>query len=243
MAGAYPYENGACLTNSNETFFDEIHKRKKGGGMVLIYDIMDGIRERPVLFMGSKSITLLRSFLDGAVYASHILGIEDGYNDFSPIPFRFFNDYVAQFYNYVESTAGWTNMILNKNNGEEESSFDMFYTLLDNFRSINITKIQKCVLTQEQINYHIKNEYAPKRVLHNDCNRIEPLFIDPKAIYLIELSNNSGYLCIVEGNDTIFLYSFLLRSRQSAMKYFKSNFSGSYNWYLVESLPEEFEWV
>lgn len=210
---------------------------------MLIYDIMDVLRERFALYMGSKSITLLRSFLDGAVYASHILGIDDGYNDFSPIPLRFFNDYVAQFYNYFESTAGWMNMILNKNNGEEETSFDMFYTLLDNFRSINISKIQKCVLTQEQKNFHIVNEYAPKRVSHNDCNRIEPLFIDPKAIYLIELSNSLGYLCMVEANKTIFLHSCLLRSRQSAIKYFKSHFSGSYNWYLVESIPEKFVWV
>jgi hypothetical protein len=218
-------------------------KDTKGGGMVLIYDIMDAVRERPALFMGSKSITVLRSFLDGAVYTSHILGIDDGYNDFSPIPFRFFNDYVAQFYNYFESTSGWRNMILNKNNSDEKASFDIFYTLLDNFRSINILKIQKCVLTQEQINYHTENEYAPKRVLYNNCNRIEPLFIDSKAIYLIELSNNSGYLCMVEGYNSIYLHSFLLGSRQSAIKYFKSNFSGSYHWYLVERIPEKFEWV
>ena len=210
---------------------------------MLIYDIMDGVRERPALFMGSKSITVLKSFLDGAVYASYLLGIDVSYNDFSPIPFRFFNDYVAQFYNYFESTSGWMHMILDKNNGEEKASFDIFYTLLDNFRSITISKIQKCVLTQEQINYHIENEYAPKRVLHNDCNRIEPLFIDPKAIYLIELSNNSGYLCMVEGCNTIFLHSFLLRSRQFAIKYFKCNFSGSYHWYLVESIPKKFMWV
>lgn len=215
----------------------------KGGGKVLIYDIIDGVRERPALFMGSKSITVLRNFLNGAVYASHTLGIDDSYNDFSPIPFRFFNDYVAQFYNYFESTSGWMNMILDKNNGDEKASFDIFYTLLDNFRSINISKIQKCILTQEQINYHIENEYAPKRVLHNDCNRIEPLFIDPKAIYLIELSNNSGYLCMVEGYDTIFLHSVLLRSRQSAIKYFRSSFGDSNNWYLVKSIPEKFEWI
>lgn len=210
---------------------------------MLIYHIMDDVRERPVLFMGSKSITVLRSFLDGAGYTSHILGIDDGYNEFSPIPFRFFNDYVAQFYNYFESTSGWMNMILNKNNGDETASFDMFYTLLDNFRSINISKVQKCVLTQEQIKYHIENEYAPKRSLHNDCNRIEPLFIDPKAIYLIELSSSSGYLCMVESCDTIFLYSFLLSSRQSAINYFRSNFSGSYQWHLIESIPKKFEWV
>jgi len=210
---------------------------------MLIYDIMDGVRERPALFMGSKSITALKNFLDGAVYTSHILGIDDGYNYFSPIPFRFFNDYVAQYYNYFESTSGWMNMILYKNNGEEKVSFDTFYTLLDNFRSITISKIQKCVLTQEQINYHTEYEYASKRLLNKGCNRIEPLFIDPKAIYLIELSNNSGYLCIVECDDTIFLHSSLLRSRQSAIKYFKSNFSGFYNWHLVESIPHLFSHI
>lgn len=211
--------------------------------MVLLYKIVDGVRERPALFMGSKSITVLNSFIDGVMYASLILGIDEGFNDFSPIPFRFFNDYVARFYNYFESTSGWMNMILNKNDGDEKTSFDIFYTLLDSFRSINISKIQKCVLTQEQINYHNENEFAPKRVLYNACKRIEPLFIDPKAIYMIELSNNSGYLCMVECYDTIFLHLVLLRSRQSAIKYFKSNFSGSYNWYIVESIPEKFEWV
>ena len=211
---------------------------------MLIYDIMDGVREKPALFMGSKSITALRNFLDGAIYASQILGIDDdGCNDFSPIPFRFFNDYVAQFYNYFESTSGWMNMILNKNNGEEKDSFDIFYKLLDDFRSINISKIQKCVLTQEQINYHMENEYTNKRVLNNDSNQIEPLFIGPKAIYLLELSNNSGYLCMVEGNETNFLHSFLLRSRQSAIEYFKSSFGESNNWYLVKNIPEAFDWV
>ena len=211
---------------------------------MLIYDIMDGVREKPALFMGSKSITALRNFLDGAIYASQILGIDDdGCNDFSPIPFRFFNDYVAQFYNYFESTSGWMNMILNKNNVEEKDSFDIFYKLLDDFRSINISKIQKCVLTQEQINYHMENEYTNKRVLNNDSNQIEPLFIGPKAIYLLELSNNSGYLCMVEGNETNFLHSFLLRSRQSAIEYFKSSFGESNNWYLVKNIPEAFDWV
>ena len=210
---------------------------------MLIYDILDSVREKPALFMGSKSITVLRSFLDGVTYASNILGIEDGYCDFSPIPFRFFNDYVAHFYNYFEATSGWKNMIINKNNGEEKASFDIFYVLLDNFRSINISKIQKCDLTQEHINYHIENEYAPKRAIYNNCNQMKPLFIDPSAIYLIELSKNSGYLCMVEGYNTIYLHSILLRNRQDAIKYFNNNFSGSYNWYRVESIPEKFEWV
>jgi hypothetical protein len=210
---------------------------------MLIYDILDGVRERPSLYMGNKSITALKTFLNGATYTSHILGIDDGYNDFSPIPFRFFNDYVAQYYNYVESTSGWANMILSENNGDEKASFDIFFTLLNNFRSINISKIEKCVLTQEQINYHIESEYATKRVMHNGSNRIEPLFINPKALYLIELSNNLGYLCMVEGYDTIFLHSFLLWNRQFAIEYFMRNFSGSYHWYLVDSIPDQFKLV
>lgn len=215
----------------------------KGGSLVLIYDILDGVREKPALFMGSKSITLLRSFLDGAGYASHIHGIDDAYDGFSPIPFRLFNDYVAHFYNYFEATSGWMNMILDKNNGDEEVSFDIFYTLLDNFRSINISKIQKCVLTQAHIKYHYENEYATKRVPHNNSNQIEPLFLDPKAIYLIELSNNAGYLCMIEGYNTIYLDSSLFRNRQLAIEYFERNFGCSFHWDLVESIPEKFEWV
>ncbi len=210
--------------------------------MLLIYDILDSVRERPALLMGSKSITVLRNFLDGAGYASHIFGIDDGYNDFSPIPFRFFNDYVARFYNYIECTAGWTNMILDRNNGDEQASFDKFYTLLDNFRSINISKIHKCALSQEQIDYHIESEFAPKRILHNDCNQIEPLFIQPKEIYMIELSNNSGYLCMIDGYGTSYLHSSLLTSREAAIEYFKSNFSGTYHWYLVDDIPAKFDW-
>lgn len=207
---------------------------------MLIYDIMDEVRDKPALFMGSKSITVLNSFLDGAVYTLNKLGIDIGYNDFSPIPFCFFNNYVARYYNYFEPTSGWMNMILNKNGGEEKTSFDILYTLLDNFRSIEILNIKKCILTQEQINYHMENELAKKRVLDNDANRIIPLFTDPKSVYLLELSNHSGYLCMVEACNTILLHSELLPSRQSAIKYFKSIFGGSYHWFFVENNPMGF---
>jgi hypothetical protein len=48
---------------------------------------------------------------------------------------------------------------------------------------------------------------------------------------------------MVEGYDKILLHSFLLRSRQYAIKYFESNFSGCYNWFFVDSIPEKFEWI
>ncbi len=210
---------------------------------MLIYDILDSIREKPALFMGSKSLTVLRNFLEGALYTSQILGMEDGDQEFAPVPFRFFNDYVAQSYNYYESTSGWKNMILDKHRGEEKTSFDAFYTLLDNFRSIEIIKIQKSDLTQDQINHYMENEYAPKSIILSDCNGTKPLFTNPKAIYLVELFNDLGYLCMIEDGDTIFLYSSLLRSRQSAIKYLNCFFDGSYQWYIVESIPEKFEWI
>lgn len=209
---------------------------------MLIYDILDRVRERPALFVGKKRLTLLKSFLEGATFSAYMLGIDSGYDDFSPIPFRFFNDYVAKYYNY-EATSGWGDMILSKTNGENETGVDAFYTLLDSFRSIAIAKIQKCILTQEQIYYHMENEHAPKRLSLNDYNQTKPLFADPEAIYLIELSDDSGYLCLVESHNTSFLYSCLLRSRRCAIKYFKRNFSGSYHWHSAESIPEKFEWV
>jgi len=216
---------------------EHLLKDKEGGGIVLIYDIMDGVRERPALYMGSKSITVLQNFLFGAVYTSHILGIDDGYDEFSPIPFRFFNDYVAHFYDYFESTSGWMNIILNKNNNNEEASFDIFYMLLDMFRSINISKIQKCILTQEQIIYCNKNECGPFYVLPPDSTKNKGVLVDPKAVYLIELSDNAGFLWMIELKGKSYFCNSLFKKRMSAIESFHCYFGGSFQWYAVKKMP------
>lgn len=206
------------------------------------YEVIKEIIERPCLYMGSKSLTILKAFLDGFNFALNKQGLVYEDIGLSQIPFCYFNDFVAAHYNYSESTSGWKNMILNKNNNDEEVSFDVFYTLFYKFYSIEITKISRCALTFNHIDYHYNNSKAPKHLLPPDYIQTEPCLINPKTIYLIELTENAGYLCMVELYNKNNLSSQLFKNKKSAIEYFKMNFGGSFIWEQTEQIPEAFEY-
>ena len=189
--------------------------------------------------MGCKSLTVLKSFLDGASYALYKLGLDEDDNILNPIPFRFFNDFVANYYDYYESTSGWKSMILKMNKNDEELCFDVFYMLFDKFHSIRIANKYKCILTPEHIEYC---HNSTKQMLPPSYIQKEPIFINPKAIFLIELSEDSGCLCMVELLNKIILEMHLFKNRNYAIEHFNTYFGGSFIWIPIESIPEKFEY-
>ncbi len=98
-----------------------------------IYEFLARINERPGLYLGEKSITALRGFFDGYItaYLENDLII-----DWGKPSFRGFNDWVADYFHYKESTAGWKNILLWKL-GNEEKAFDQFFLLLEKYRQTN----------------------------------------------------------------------------------------------------------
>lgn len=206
------------------------------------YDVIKEVRERPGMYMGSKSLTVLEAFLSGFSYALQKQGLDTEDIGLSQIPFHYFNDFVAAYYNYSESTSGWKNMILNKNNNDEEVSFDVFYKLFYKFYSIEIANIRKCALTFNHINYHYNNTKAPKHLLPPDYIPTEPCFINPKNLYLIELTENAGYLCMVELYNKNNLSLQLFKNKKSAIEYFGMSFGGSFIWKQTEQIPQAFEY-
>lgn len=92
-----------------------------------IYELLEAIEELPALFLGSKSLTLLRAFLDGFQYGSP--SISD-----TPYGFIDFHEWVALRLKYGESTSGYVNMILESEAGDEEKSVDRFFQLWHEFR-------------------------------------------------------------------------------------------------------------
>jgi hypothetical protein len=96
-----------------------------------LYQILDLIRARPGLYIGEKSITLLCGWIAGWGF---VLG-EDAYQGTHP-PFADFNDWVALRLGFYESTSGWRRMLLSSDEAnDEESAFDRFFMLLDEFRA------------------------------------------------------------------------------------------------------------
>ncbi|WP_298880117.1 hypothetical protein [uncultured Polaribacter sp.] len=85
-------------------------------------------RTKTSMFIGEKKISLLKSFFDGFYYSilSHNLN-EDNL-------FEGFDDWVARYFKWKESTSGWKNIILKECNNDEIMSVDRFFELYDEFK-------------------------------------------------------------------------------------------------------------
>jgi hypothetical protein len=96
-----------------------------------IYDMLEEMRERPAMYIGSHSIVLMRAFLDGYKFAACRNDmVEDSHPEFSE-----FHDWVARRFGWNESTAGWANIILQETGNDEAAALDQFYLLIDEFKA------------------------------------------------------------------------------------------------------------
>ncbi|MEH1845679.1 MAG: hypothetical protein V7L25_11940 [Nostoc sp.] len=95
-----------------------------------IYEILAMIRSRPAMYLGQRSLTALDGFIGGYSFALGENGIF--YGEETP-PFTQFNDWVARYYKWYESTAGWKNIIL-REVGNEAKACDVFFELLELFK-------------------------------------------------------------------------------------------------------------
>jgi hypothetical protein len=86
--------------------------------------------KRPGMYLGDMKISTLRTFTIGYEYALEVRNIED--EDERPELGKF-HDWIAKYYNWNESTAGWKNIILEEYNGNEEQAFQKFFELYDQF--------------------------------------------------------------------------------------------------------------
>ena len=98
-----------------------------------IFDLLDtdDFRTKTVMYIGDKSIMALKSFIDGYFYAIRANNIDADDN----IKFDDFHDWVAGQFNWKESTAGWSRIILRECNENEELAIDKFFVLYDKFKT------------------------------------------------------------------------------------------------------------
>jgi hypothetical protein len=96
-----------------------------------LYEFIDLTKTRTGMFIGDESLTALHFNINGYLWACDLKGIKE---DLEP-DFGLFHDFVANYYLYSESTAGWKNMILSQNFGIEKQALKEFYKLFDLFRT------------------------------------------------------------------------------------------------------------
>jgi hypothetical protein len=95
-----------------------------------LYEYVDAIRIRPGMYIGENSLSAMYFHIGGYLTACDLKGIEE---TLTP-EFHTFHDFVAKYYSYRESTAGWKNIILKEKDGNEQEALTEFYKLFDLFR-------------------------------------------------------------------------------------------------------------
>lgn len=86
-------------------------------------------RNRIGMYLGEKNIHILNGFLHGFQYAEDLYGISKDQVHF----LEGFHDYVAKYYDWYESTAGWKNIILKESDNDPARAVDEFFKLYDCF--------------------------------------------------------------------------------------------------------------
>ncbi|MEC0264523.1 hypothetical protein [Paenibacillus anseongense] len=201
--------------------------------MTNLNSVMNLIKEKPSLYLGKKSITRLLGFITGFSHAEYVYKIIEDNSMLFPLPFHFFHEFVSVKLGYFESTSGWYNMIFKKNNHDEETSFDEFFQLYEEFINIKIQTCESAILTEENKHFLIHDQFTPKRVVGFDergNSLVEPCFSAPEQLFLIGISNNLGYIrVIMTKKDCILVFKFS-KEKKKSKEYFHKYFGDNLSW-------------
>lgn len=213
--------------------------------------VMNLIKEKPGMHLGMKSFTRLQGFITGFSHAEDVYKLFEEISILFPLPFHFFHEFVRVKLGYSESTHGWYNMIFEKNNHDEETSFDEFFQLYEEFINLKIENCVSAILTEENKHFHIHDQFTPKQVIGFDekGGSIDaPYFSDPEQIFVIKLSNNLGYLRVIITKKECILVFYFSKQKKKSIEYFHKCFGDNLSWIKDEWKDEmldnrEITWV
>jgi hypothetical protein len=88
-----------------------------------LYQLIEQIKVRPAMYLGSTTITALQNFIDGYNFACYIKDVEER---LSP-PWQDFHEFVRARTGFAESTGGWCYMLLHHCDGDETVALALFF--------------------------------------------------------------------------------------------------------------------
>jgi hypothetical protein len=96
-----------------------------------VYELIDVMRRRPEMYIGSHSIVHFRAFLEGCFHMARVYGIECCEQpDFSDLHY-----WISERFLGTQSTMGWCSIILQECGGDENKALDQFFELVEEFRN------------------------------------------------------------------------------------------------------------
>ncbi len=206
-----------------------------------LYKKIETIKTRPGMFLGTISVSKLRSFLDGYKMALYDFKLSER-TALLPLPFWFFHEYVAERFGYYESTSGWCNMILDQVARDEEKGFHLFYTLFEEFKQTTISRCFVADLNESNIKFHLSDKSVPYCLSGENFDIREPLYKNPVRVYYAELSNLpyfKGYVGITQTHEQFDLESEVYKNEKDALAHFEGCF-GAVEWQEIKLENLEF---
>ena len=101
-------------------------------GVFDVYKMLDVIRQRPGLYLGTPSLTKLWDFLQG--YRSALINNDIPYRQVGFWNIIIFDTWIRNQLELPYNSQGWANNILQHCNGDEAKALANFFELLDEFR-------------------------------------------------------------------------------------------------------------
>ncbi|MBD1942803.1 hypothetical protein H6F50_10610 [Coleofasciculus sp. FACHB-712] len=134
------------------------------------------------MYLGKKSITLLKAFISGYYFArqtNNVAILEE-----IP-PFGQFHDWIARYYNWESSTAGWNNIILQEF-GDEAKALDVFFELLELFKQRLPILKHRVFLSSQHTSTRVVRRY---RYVNGEKIELSP----PQEIRIVQYTTDSGF--------------------------------------------------
>jgi len=155
-----------------------------------IYELLDSeaFRKRTAMYLGEKSISKLKTFMDGFYTCERNYKINS--QDTLP-PFWLFFKWICTEYNHSGSYYSWDGIILQNSNNNEEVALNTFFEKFDEFRKFFPHTILRCEIGETEVKYFNSHEGIRKRYKDGVESRIEPA----NFLYIIKYSGNLGCSC------------------------------------------------
>ena len=166
-----------------------------------MHSVIERIRKRPALYLGGESIAALWHFILGYRLAKLDYKIVESSKSILPLSFSLMHEYVG-FRLGIKDEKGWCNDILDSCEGDEKAAFYKFFEFYDDFYSAEVNHCEKAVLTEENIRHNNSMEHGYS--MRN--GKKEPLYREPKAVYITELSLGCTILSVETATEGFVTY-------------------------------------
>ena len=195
-----------------------------------IFELIDSenFRKRTAMYIGEKSISNLRIFMDGYSICEHFNNIKP--QDTQP-PFWLFFHWICKYYKHNGSYYNWDGIILQNCEMDEAKALDTFFERFDEFRAFQPFQLLTCPIDEQAKDHFYSHKGIRWNLIDGKQIRIGPA----KDLFIVEYDQSFGSAIYHRNADKI-IHSGYFRTTLKAKKDAEREYGKSLKW---EKVPNK----